>query len=277
MAGGQERILRRRIKSIQSTQEDHQGDGADRRLPDRARPGPDRRRPPLPPGHGPHRPGDGAGRPRRRRPAARHPRARCATSPSWRWWPTGACAGATTPWCSGPPSACWPATGRRRHRLRLFTVGKKAQGYFRFRGQEVERSFTGMSERPTFSRRPGGGRRRPHPVRPRRGRPGDDRVHPLPLGRAPRRSRSASCCRWSTPATRRARTRTWNGPSGTPPPSPPNAGATPSSSPTPPSSSRRWPPGRRRPRSSTPCSRRRPPSSPPGSGPWPPPPTTPAS
>jgi F-type H+-transporting ATPase subunit gamma len=34
---------------------------------------------------------------------------------------------------------------------RLFTVGKKAQGYFRFRGQEVERSFTGMSERPTFT------------------------------------------------------------------------------------------------------------------------------
>jgi F-type H+-transporting ATPase subunit gamma len=34
---------------------------------------------------------------------------------------------------------------------RLFTVGKKAQGYFRFRGQEVERSFTGMSERPTFA------------------------------------------------------------------------------------------------------------------------------
>ena len=31
------------------------------------------------------------------------------------------------------------------------TVGKKAQGYFRFRGVEVERSFLGMSERPTFA------------------------------------------------------------------------------------------------------------------------------
>ena len=31
------------------------------------------------------------------------------------------------------------------------TVGKKAQGYFRFRGQDVERSFLGMSERPTFT------------------------------------------------------------------------------------------------------------------------------
>jgi F-type H+-transporting ATPase subunit gamma len=34
---------------------------------------------------------------------------------------------------------------------RLFTVGKKAQGYFRFRGEPVEASFIGMSERPTFA------------------------------------------------------------------------------------------------------------------------------
>jgi F-type H+-transporting ATPase subunit gamma len=35
--------------------------------------------------------------------------------------------------------------------VRLFTVGKKAQSYFRFRGQPVERSFAGISERPTFT------------------------------------------------------------------------------------------------------------------------------
>ena len=34
---------------------------------------------------------------------------------------------------------------------RLVTVGKKAVGYFRFRGQEIERSFLGMSERPSFA------------------------------------------------------------------------------------------------------------------------------
>jgi F-type H+-transporting ATPase subunit gamma len=34
---------------------------------------------------------------------------------------------------------------------RLFTVGKKAQGYFRFRQQPVEQSFIGMSERPSFA------------------------------------------------------------------------------------------------------------------------------
>ncbi len=35
--------------------------------------------------------------------------------------------------------------------VRLFTCGKKAPGYFRFRRQPVERSFIGMSERPTFA------------------------------------------------------------------------------------------------------------------------------
>jgi len=34
---------------------------------------------------------------------------------------------------------------------RLFTVGKKAVAYFRFRGQDVERGFVGISERPEFS------------------------------------------------------------------------------------------------------------------------------
>ncbi len=33
---------------------------------------------------------------------------------------------------------------------RLVTVGKKAQNYFNFRRQPVERSFTGISEKPTF-------------------------------------------------------------------------------------------------------------------------------
>jgi len=35
--------------------------------------------------------------------------------------------------------------------VRLFSVGKKAQGYLRFRGYEVERSFIGFSDRPEFS------------------------------------------------------------------------------------------------------------------------------
>jgi F-type H+-transporting ATPase subunit gamma len=44
------------------------------------------------------------------------------------------------------------ADGRARGvEYRLFTVGKKAQAYFRFRHEPVERSFIGMSERPTFA------------------------------------------------------------------------------------------------------------------------------
>ncbi len=35
--------------------------------------------------------------------------------------------------------------------VRLVTVGKKAAAYFRFRGREVSRSFTGMSDRPSFA------------------------------------------------------------------------------------------------------------------------------
>ncbi len=60
--------------------------------------------------------------------------------------------------CGGYNTFVFRATERLLHgydadgvEWRLFTVGKKAQGYFRFRGQEVEQSFTGMSERPTFT------------------------------------------------------------------------------------------------------------------------------
>src|SRR5579883_384192 len=35
--------------------------------------------------------------------------------------------------------------------VRLFTVGKKAQSYMRFRGREVEHAVTGVSERPSFA------------------------------------------------------------------------------------------------------------------------------
>jgi F-type H+-transporting ATPase subunit gamma len=35
--------------------------------------------------------------------------------------------------------------------VRLFTVGKKAPGHFRYRGMPVERSFVGFNDRPTFA------------------------------------------------------------------------------------------------------------------------------
>ncbi len=60
--------------------------------------------------------------------------------------------------CGGYNTFVFRATERLLHgfdadgtQWRLFTVGKKAQSYFRYRGQEVEQSFTGMSERPSFT------------------------------------------------------------------------------------------------------------------------------
>jgi F-type H+-transporting ATPase subunit gamma len=38
-----------------------------------------------------------------------------------------------------------------RTEVRLFAVGKKAAAFFRFRGMAVERSFVGFADRPTFS------------------------------------------------------------------------------------------------------------------------------
>ena len=55
-------------------QEDHQGDGAHRRLADRARPEPDRGEPALPRGHGARAAPDGGGRPHRRHQVARDAR-----------------------------------------------------------------------------------------------------------------------------------------------------------------------------------------------------------
>ena len=62
MAGGQERILRRRIRTRAVHEEDHEGDGAHRRLADRARPEPHRSQPPLPGGYGAHSAAHGDGR-----------------------------------------------------------------------------------------------------------------------------------------------------------------------------------------------------------------------
>ena len=85
-------------------EEDHQGDGAHRRLADRARPGPDRRGQALPARAWPA----SCWRPRWAIPT---PPVACwarpRRSPRWpcsRWWPTAGCAAPTTPRSCGPPS-----------------------------------------------------------------------------------------------------------------------------------------------------------------------------
>jgi F-type H+-transporting ATPase subunit gamma len=40
---------------------------------------------------------------------------------------------------------------RRDAEVRIITVGRKAVAYFRFRGRDITRSFTAMSDRPSFS------------------------------------------------------------------------------------------------------------------------------
>ncbi|HEY5121743.1 MAG TPA: ATP synthase F1 subunit gamma, partial [Acidimicrobiales bacterium] len=60
---------------------------------------------------------------------------------------------------SGPYNSSALRAGERlvhmlRHQgtsVRLFTVGKKAPAFFRFRGIEVEQNFTGFADRPTFA------------------------------------------------------------------------------------------------------------------------------
>jgi F-type H+-transporting ATPase subunit gamma len=60
--------------------------------------------------------------------------------------------------CGGYNTSVFRATERLLHgheaagvQWRLVTVGKKAVGYFRFRNQPVEESYLGMSERPSFA------------------------------------------------------------------------------------------------------------------------------
>ena len=171
--------------------------------PDRARPGPDRRGQALPGGDGPHRPGDGPRRSRGRRAAARHARDGRQGGRALAWWPTGACAAATTPRCSGPPSGCWPTRHSRRRRVPAVHRGQEGPELLPLPGPARRAVVHRHQRAPHLHRRPRGGRRRPHPVRQRRGRPGDDGLHPVPLGRSARRSRFASSSRWSIPGRRR--------------------------------------------------------------------------
>ena len=169
MAGGQERVLRQADPQRPGDEEDHQGDGAHRRVPDRPRPAADRGQPPLPRGHGPR-----SSWPRRR--ATRPPRASCSARPSrpsgWRSSRssvTAGCRGRTTPRCSGPASGWRPScAARAAPRSRMYTVGKKAPSYFRFRGIPVARSFHGLPGQAVVRGRAGdrgdGRRRRSSPA-----------------------------------------------------------------------------------------------------------------
>ncbi len=257
-------------------QEDHQGDGADRRVPDRARPEPDRRHPALPRGHGPDRPGR---RPQRR---SRWPPAGCSARPSRRRAgrrprhrrPTAACAARTTPSCSGPPSGCCSGFEADGRRVAAVHRGQEGPALLPLpRAIEVEQSFAGMADRPTFAdaRAVAAAVLTPFVagevdqvmiVSTRFLSAGTQKVEVRQL--LPLLDPRASTEGGGHGAGRPGRARGPRGlhrvrarrrqPAG-----------------------RAWPRGRSSRRSSAPCSRPRPPSSPPASGPWRRPPTTPTS
>ena len=92
-------------------EEDHQGDGADRRLADRARPDADRGQPALPGGDGAGAAPDGGGRSDGGQAGCSARPSRRVTSGSSPSPATGAWPGPTTPACCAPPSDWWPSTG----------------------------------------------------------------------------------------------------------------------------------------------------------------------
>ena len=174
------------------------------------------------------------------------------------------------------------AAGRRARRrggveVRLFTVGQEGPGLLPLpAASAVERSFIGISERPTFADARRGGRRRHRAVRGRRGRPGAARLHPVPLGRAASGG-ARQLLPLPDPETDARRS------AGAPADGaehPVAGGAAVGYTEFEPDAEHSWPswrPGPSSPRSSPRCSRPPRRSSPPSSGRWPPPPTTPTS
>ena len=255
MAGGQERALRRRIKSVQSTKKitkamelisasriakAQERVAAARPYSERitdvirnlAAAGAGGDRPLLNPrerGH--HRGLRGGGR--RPRPRRRLQLRRSSAAPSARM-------------------AADKAAGRQ---TALITVGKKAQGYFRFRGYEIAESFAGFTRRPDLRGRPRGRR----PTWPSAFESGEySEVHLaytqfLSMGSAGAAGRAVHAARHRGADRGRRRA--------------PARRPTTSSSPARPRSSSACCPATPRPGSTPPCSTPPPPSTPPASGP----------
>ena len=168
MAGGQERVLRRRIRSVQATKKITKAMeliAASQIVRAQQRIAANRR----------YREGmarivvaAAKGDPDRRPQAARHarvaaaggdPRDRRRPRPVRRLQHLGV---------PGQRAARDASCGATAPRCRMCTVGKKAPAYFRFRGIPVEQSFAGFADKPTFAERTDGrgrrSRRRSSPV-----------------------------------------------------------------------------------------------------------------
>ena len=88
----------------------------------------------------------------------------------------------------------------------LITVGKKATGYFRFRGLRDRRELHRASATtPSYEDARAGGRPRGRALRVRRVLRGPPRLHPVPLHGQPGGRRSCSTCRSTPPPSRTPR------------------------------------------------------------------------
>ena len=150
MAGGQERDSATPHPQRAVHAEDHQGDGTHRGLADRARPEPHCGQPALPRGHGARPAPDRSGR-----PGAAAKLLGTPESPRH----VGILAIVGDRGLAGSyNSGVLRATERRVAELRsngaevtVWSVGKKAPSYFRYRGIEMAQSFVGFADRPEFS------------------------------------------------------------------------------------------------------------------------------
>ena len=73
---------------------------------------------------------------------------------------------------------------------KLYVVGKKANTYFRFRHVPIEATFLGVTDQPTLRAGPRDRPCRRRRVQRRRGRRGRDRLHAVPVGRHAARRRA---------------------------------------------------------------------------------------
>ena len=256
MAGGQERILRRRIKSVQSTKKITKAMELIAALAHRQGPGARRRGPPYSEQITEVIRNLAAGGAGLDHPLLRQPRRGPHASPTSSSPPTAACPAATTPASSATPSGPWPPT--RADGRETAAVRRRQEG----------RRLLPLPRHTTSSRASSASPTSPPTSRPARSPPpsatafdagerrhGRPRLHPVPLGRHPAASCSARSCRSTPPTIERGGAERRPAAAYEFEPSP-DAHPRPSCCPATP-----------RPGSSPPCSTPRRPSTPPASGP----------
>ena len=152
MAGGQERILRRRIKSVQATKKITRA--MELIAASRIVQGPAARRTPRVPYSEQitevirdlAAAGGEAEQPAAAAPAARSARSAYVVIAADR----GLCGGYNTAVIRAAEREIKRATARRAIDYALVLVGRKAESYFRFRGYRIDATFTGFTDNPTY-------------------------------------------------------------------------------------------------------------------------------